>query len=123
MTDVAQIEMISVQVLRNSHHFNKALAIYDAYDEIRRRVIKAFVSDLEEAVAGALRTTGQRWAVEAFVDSRPGNDWLWKRDCRLTVRQGDWPDGHFVGVGADKYGPTDLWFEFGESPAKTLQVA
>jgi hypothetical protein len=110
MIDAAQNEMVAKHVLRSSQHLGVALAVYDAYDEIRRRVIEPFISNLKEAVAGELNSTAEQWTVDALVEARPSDDWMGKRDCRLRVRQANWPPGHFAGVGADKFGPTALWF-------------
>lgn len=106
MADAAETMMVAEYVLGSNQRLNAALAIYDAYDEIRRPVIKKFVSDLRDAITSALNAAAKEWAVNV----QPDEDWTWKRDCRLTVRHEAWQDGQYVGVGAAKYGPADLWF-------------
>jgi len=106
MTDKAEINLVAGYVLGSNSRLNAALAVYDAYDEIRRTVIKKFVSDLNDAVTSALNPTAGEWV----VDVQPHEDWTWKRDCQLRVRHGSWRNEYYVGVGAGKYGPADLWF-------------
>lgn len=108
MSDAVETTMIAKYVLDSSSRLKTALAVYDAYDEIRRPVIKEFVSGLKEAVAGALNATAQGWAVEV----RPHDDWMGQRDHELRARHEVWQPGHYVGIKATKYGPADLWFGF-----------
>jgi hypothetical protein len=111
MTNPAQNEMVANHVL-SSKSLNTALAVYDAYNEIRRRVIAPFISDLKEAILGHLNAVDEGWTVEALVDARPSEDWMGKKECRLRVRRDNWPADIFVGIGADSWGPANLWFGF-----------
>lgn len=106
MTDAAEINMVAEYVLGSNQRLSTALAIYDAYDEIRRPVIKKFVFDLRDEITSVLNLAAPEWV----VDVRPDEDWTWKRDCQLRVRHKGWQNGQFAGVGAAKYGPADLWF-------------
>lgn len=109
MSDAAEVKVVAEYVLNGPSRLKTALAVYDAYDAddgIRKTIIKAFVTSLEASVKDTLREATTKWA----VDVAPDENWWWKRDCRLRVRHEVWPEGSYVGVGAAKYGPADLWF-------------
>jgi len=106
MADSTEINMVVEYALGNRKRLNVALSIYDAYDEIRRPIITKFILDLKDEIASVLNSASEEWGIEV----RPDEDWTLKRDCRLRVRHLNWQQGQYVGIGAGRYGPNDLWF-------------
>jgi hypothetical protein len=105
MPNAADTALILKYVGDDSSHLNIALAVHDAFDEIRARIIRKFVLQLKNDIATQLGSLSDNW----LVDLNTAEDWTRQRDNRLQIRERGWIAECYVGLRHDSWGPNRLW--------------
>lgn len=91
----------------DSNRLDIALAIHDAFDEIRGRVIRGFIQRLKDDVATQLASPSERWT----VDLDTSEDWTKIKKNWLQITEAGWVDECCVYLGSDFWGPRNLYVE------------
>jgi hypothetical protein len=106
MSDTGETNMIVDYVLGESRRVDVAFAVQDAWEEIRRRVIKSFILDLKEDLTNHLNSISNDWIIELV----PNDEWTRQAGNMLRVRRSQWSAEYYVGLRHDHWGPNNLWF-------------